>query len=240
MLLIVWDAIKGLGLHRSALWPALIIPGIGIIVTDWLFQYLAAGGLRSMAVWLLKLPVYVLFAVSCHRVIILGRSYLPNRFGVYWTWRETVFLGWLVGLGLLAAVLSLAISIGQLSLAEWHDIAVVTWVTDFFLFLLGGYFIMRFALVLPAAALEHRVTFRDSWAVTRGNGLALAIAISIPTYLATLLYEALDIVFVDSEAILASLPYFIVSLIETAVHIAIMSIAYKYLVFVSPNEGGAR
>lgn len=238
--MIVWDAIRGLVADRSTLWPALIIPGIGIMGTEWLFQYLAAEGLRSMAIWLLKLPVYVLFAVSCHRVIILGRSYLPSASGVYWTMRETVFLGWTIGLGLLAATLSLLIAFVRLLLRDWADMPTVTWITDLTLYLFAAYFLMRFALVLPAAALEHRLSFADSWAATRGNGLVLAFAIGVPAFMELLAFRTLDSIIATPEALLSSVPYFIVALITTAFQIAVMSIAYKYLVFVSPSEGGTK
>ena len=204
--------------------------------TDWLFGLLPAGSLSGIAAWLLQLPFYTLVAVTCHRVIVLGPSQLPAAFGLYWGRRETIFLGWLVGVGLLLAALTLFDMLLH-SLVDKSAPRVAVWIYDFLSYLFVAYFLMRFSFVLPAAALEHRLSFADSWRVTRGNGLVLALAMCVPAYLALLLFLGLDTVLADATAQLAQVPYRLVMLVQTVLHIAVLSIAYKYLVFVSPNEG---
>ena len=104
-------------------------------------------------------------------------------------------------------------------------------------YLFVSYFVMRFSLVLPASALEHRLSFTDSWAVPRGNGLVLALPVCIPAFLTSLLFWILDTVLGNSGTFLSTVPYMVVSLILMAVEIAVLSVAYKYLVFVSPDKG---
>ena len=148
-----------------------------------------------------------------------------------------IFLGWLVGVGLLLATLTL-FDMLLLSLVQESAPGVAVWIYEFLLYLLVAYFLMRFSFVLPAAALEHRLSFADSWRVTRGNGLVLALAMCVPAYLALLLFLGLDTLLADATTLVAQLPYRLVMLIQTVLHVAILSVAYKYLVFVSPTEGG--
>lgn len=236
VVLLLRDATRELLSKWQALLPALVLPVAGIIALAWIFDVIGAGGLNTIVWWLAYVPFYVLFAVSCHRTVILGADHLPSPWGIFWTRRETVFLGWVLGVTLLTVAASLVTGFLVLLMPVEDGNSALRWIRDASMYLFASYFILRFSMVLPASALDHRVTFGESWAATKGHGITLAIAVGIPVGIATLIVMALDFVIGNYELLLFSLPYWVVTFVLMAVEIAVLSIAYKYLFFITPNE----
>ncbi len=234
--LLLRDAIRELLAKRRALLPALLLPCAGITVLAWVFEIVGSEGLKMFVWWLAYAPFYVMFAVSCHRTVLLGTEQLPRASGIFWTRRETAFLGWFVGIALLAIAVSFVSGLLALMLPVSAGNTMLGWARAAVLYLFASYFILRFSLVLPASALEHRVTFAESWAATKGHGITLAVAVGIPAGLATMILLGLDRVIGNYESLLFTLPYYLVSFVLMAVEIAVLSIAYKYLFFITPNE----
>ena len=49
----------------------------------------------GMLIELVGIAVGMLIAISCHRLVILGVDSLPSAWGLFWSGRETRFLGWM-------------------------------------------------------------------------------------------------------------------------------------------------
>lgn len=176
-------------------------------------------------------PLYALFATVVHRVVLLGEHSLPNRWGIFWTERETRFLGWLIGVWFLYFALSLPTWMLGLVFSEAAPGLDVGWIATILSYILVAYFQGRFSLVLPATAIDKRSNFSEAWAMSHGKGMMIALALVIPAMILIpvewVLYGAVDDTFkpiVDLAWMLLALPVF-------AVEIAIISLAYDKLSF---------
>jgi len=105
-----------------------------------------------------------------------------------------------------------------------------TWIATFISYIVVAYFEGRFSLVLPATAIDKRSDFKKSWAMSRGKGMLIAIALVIPAMILipieTLLYD----VVADEFSPIADLVWLLIALPIFAIEIAIVSLAYDKLV----------
>jgi hypothetical protein len=114
-----------------------------------------------------------LIAVSCHRIVLLGETSLPSTWGLYWSTRELGYIGRAFVLGFLSrlpTILAGAILFFLSRRPLLSEISLVTW-------LAVAYPISRLSLVLPAMAIDQRVTFAESWQLSSGNGWRLAVVL---------------------------------------------------------------
>ena len=227
---LVADAISEVVARRVALIVAALPPMICILLLDIVTAQVAP---TSVLVYFLfslaALPLYAVFATVVHRVVLLGEHSLPNPWGLFWTERETRFLGWLFGIWLLYAALALPQAIINLLFSPAEDGVDIGWIGTILSYIVIAYFYGRFALVLPATAVDRRSDFRDSWNISRGNGLTIAMALVIPAMIMIpvewALYGALD----ESLWLAADVVWLVIALPVFAIEIAIISIAYRKL-----------
>lgn len=206
-----------------------MLPALGILLISALSEELTAYPVAQLLLALALLPFYVIFATACHRVVLLGENSIPNRWGMFWTERETRFLGWLVGILFLYFALSLPtgliLSLFSEVVAGWNT----AWVATSISYVVVAYFEGRFSLVLPATAIDKRSDFKKSWAMSRGKGMLIAIALVIPA----LITVPLEIVLYDKMgrelSPLADLIWLVLVLPIVAIEIAIISLAYNKL-----------
>lgn len=216
---------------RATLVGAAFLPIAGILLINVLSEEISPSGFSHFALVLATLPLYALFATIVHRVVLLGEHSLPNRYGIFWTERETRFLGWFIGICFLYFALSLPTILMSLVFSEAFSGQNVPSVVPILNYILVAYFEGRFSLVLPATAIDRRSNFKESWAMSRGRGMMIAVALVIPAVILIPIEWALfgvvnDAVrpIVDSVWILLVLPIF-------AVQIAIISLAFDKLSF---------
>jgi len=224
-LALVGEATKEIYRKRATLLSALLIPTIGILLTSALSAELGSSPIARTFLALAGIPFYVIIATVCHRVVLLGENSLPHRWGMFWTERETRFLGWLIGIWFLY----FGVSLPTLIILSLLSVDVAGWMATIMSYFVVAYFEGRFSLVLPATAIDRRSDFRESWAMSRGKGMMIAIALVIPVMflipIETLLYDAGVVEFspiADFVWLLIALPIF-------AVEIAIISLAYDRL-----------
>lgn len=228
---LVAEAISEVVRKRTTLLGAAFLPIAGIFLINALSAEITPSVLSQLVLLLVTLPLYALFATVVHRVVLLGEHSLPNRWGIFWTERETRFLGWLIGVWFLYYALSLPTGMIALVFSEAETGWDVMWVATILSYILVAYFEGRFSLVLPATAIDKRSNFRDSWAMSRGKGMMIAMALVIPAMILIpiewALYGAIDETFrpiMDLVWLILVLPIF-------AVQIAIISLAFDKLSF---------
>lgn len=225
VLAIVLESAQAIATNWRTLVAALAIPTAAMFGIAWIAERLGSGEVLGT---IAALPFYALFAVSCHRVIILGDRSLPNPYGLFWSYRETRFLGWLLVLGFLAIVFSIpALVLAFLVPSNLAGIA---------LFLVSTYFGVRFSLVLPATAVDDSPSLSDSWNSTSGNGVVLLLAVSVPLVVTSAIFFVFDAAFAGKQGYFYFLPYLLVSYILLAVEIGVISVAYKHIVHELPIE----
>jgi hypothetical protein len=216
---------------RTTLIGAAFLPMVGIFLINAVSAEMSLSGFSQFGIALTTLPFYTLFATVVHRVVLLGEQSLPNRWGIFWTEREFRFLGWLIGIWFLYFALSLPTGMIAIAFFEVFGFWNLTWVATFLSYIVVAYFEGRFSLVLPATATDRRSSFEESWAMSRGNGMMIAVALVIPAMILIpiewALYGAVD----DAFRPIMDLVWMLLVLPILAVEIAIISLAFDKLSF---------
>lgn len=217
--------------RRAALVGAAFLPIAGIFLINALSAAISPSGVSQIVFVLATLPLYALFATVVHRVVLLGERSLPNRYGIFWTERETRFLGWFIGIWFLYFALSLPTLVISLVFSEVFTDWNVAWVATLLSYMLVAYFEGRFSLVLPATAIDRRSNFKESWAMSRGRGMLIAVALVIPAVILIPIEWALYGVVNDAVRPIVDLIWMFLVLPIFAVEIAIISLAFDKLSF---------
>ena len=206
---------------------ALAVPAMGLSLIEYLTSYDVTTTWKFVLPQLVALLLYVLFAVTCHRLVLKRSGDVPAYGQLMWAWRETWFATWLVGITILAV----------LAVAPIYTI-MISWVgTDpdpehplmwlFYVVLLPFYFLLaRLSLVLPAVAVDERPNLPWAWRLGRGNSLPLFILVGILPWLSTLALASLHR---DNASIPESVMLNLVGLAVLAFEIVLLSFAYRVL-----------
>ncbi len=170
-------------LLRMIAFPALAVVAINVVVASQLDQEDPVGlfqehPLGASLAMVLSTGFGTMIAVSCHRLVILGVDSLPSAWGVFWSSRETRFLGWaalIYGsfMGGMLLVGRLASSLGA------EGVLIALSLMFFVLFPLAMYVLPRLSLVFPATAVGQRPSLRGSWRRSRSNGWRLVLVMFI-------------------------------------------------------------
>ena len=187
----------------------------------------------SWAMYLLWVVIFVIFAVHCHRLVLLGpQTDVPLIPG--WSWRETRFLLWGIAiylvLGFCIVLFSLILA-SPLSLQSGpvdadETAGVLRWVKHV-TGILATYVVARMVLVLPASAVDHKPNLRQVWMLSRGNGWRLAIIVGgLPWAFSWLI----DLANRDGASIVEWLFLAVAGIVLLVVEIAALSLSYRYLV----------
>ena len=195
------EAVQAIGKEWKALLKAIAVPTLvlgAVTVVNQLNQedldaagdgpgLLVAPGafLLSLLLALLSIGLLTMIAVSCHRLVILGVASLPNAWGLFWSGRETRFLGWIIAVTVLVVPYLLSVPLITRTLDAWLLLAVV--------FPFALYVSARLSLVLPATAIGQRPTLKRFWRLSRSNGWRLVLVLSpavLPVSLVFALYDS--------------------------------------------------
>jgi hypothetical protein len=130
-------------------------------------------------VWGVWALLWILFAVTCHRLVLLGQEADEVPLVPGWGWRETRFLGCFLLMtavtwgAVFAVLMPLGMVAGMLSPDGFQ--ASQPYISG----IIGIYFFARIGPVLPAAAIGAPVDFRETWRKTRGNTWRLMVIVGI-------------------------------------------------------------
>jgi hypothetical protein len=183
------EAIQAIAKYWQALLKAIAVPALvlasanvvqaGQMQGDQLDQGIPLSVFLSGA---LSFGFAMMIAISCHRLVILGVDSLPSAWGLFWSRRETRFLGWSMLLPLIAflPLVVLAILVGILVAVLGPGFAAVG-LLALILLPFVMYALARLSLVLPATAIGQRPTLKGSWRLSRSNGWRLALVMFLPS-----------------------------------------------------------
>jgi hypothetical protein len=180
-----------------------------------------------------------MFATICHRVVLLGAGSLASRWGLFWSMRETRFIGWLLVLGAIVLAVSLPITylISKLPFwaLEWLVMSSPFSISFYTCVLASTYIDGRFGLVLPATAIGRSMNPLKSWRFTAGSGWSIFVALMVPILLTDLIdYLVFDLL-LSSQLMIVSVVRSLLYYPLIAVGVVVITIAYRDLV-VSPND----
>jgi len=198
--LAVWatirEAVQAIAKEWKALLKGIAVPALVLAAVNVFFQrnpeYVEAvfpdlsspsqDLLQTVAEPALSVGFAMMIAISCHRLVILGVDSLPSAWGLFWSRRETRFLGWSMLISLITALpfavvgILVGILVAVLGRSFTVSAAVPLSVLPFVL-----YASARLSLVLPATAIGQRPTLKGSWRLSRSNGWRLALVMLLPS-----------------------------------------------------------
>jgi hypothetical protein len=220
--------------NRKAFVRALAFP-LALLATLMLSWYFTDALLANFVKFLLCVAyaaLFTLFAVTCHRLVLLDPAAVARNPVPSWSRREGLFFGWMVGAWLLFLVVflvTLAIAVNALGMVFE---SVRTSPAEAFGWLETAarmpalYVFARLSPLFPATAVDRKVDLKWAWRLTRGNGLRLMLIVGfLPwalSYVPPLLYR--------SEATaLETILLTVAGIALFAVEIAALSISYREL-----------
>lgn len=239
---VLTDALLELRENGRTLLLALAPPAIGIaLLTVWEEQQ-PPGTVLGLLLMLPLLFLYALFAVTCHRVILLGRERLPNAFGVYASkevWQYTGAMVMFMIIGMMAGMLLALFLVPILELFGPGTGQVVALGMLVVLGILAIAAISRVILLFPALAIGAGRSLSDIAELSKPVWLRLTVLIFVSIVLTTLVSWPLTwLMEVSGSPIAAVIPAFLSTLVG-AYGVAVVSCAYRaHVQHGEANDGG--
>jgi hypothetical protein len=191
----------------------------------------------ELAITFIGLLAFTLFAVTCHRVILLEEDAVPS-YGIFsWSARETRFFGWstIGALVFLAVFILLRLAL-PLSSIWLSSVEAISWLGYAIILLPGAYLFSRLSILLPATALDNRHGIAWAWRITEHNGWRMTLMAAV---IPGMIVQAQDYLVTSNLVLdfLFSIGIYAISVLE----IALLSESYRYLCNtpVEPQPEGA-
>jgi hypothetical protein len=223
---VVAEAFRFPWAHRGAFAKGLAVPAAAIVAIQ-VGKYLAEEQLTQAvgwAVWVASGMLWVLFAITCHRLVLLELRSTDVHVIPGWGLRETWFVGWLVlvTLIILAIVWVILTVVGAVIGTISHEFFEVT--VNPMAKVIGTYFFARMALVFPATAIDTRTSLLKAWRQTRGNGWRMVVIVGVLpgafNYLAS-------VIFGDEPGVARAVMVSALATVVLAIEIALLSLSYR-------------
>jgi hypothetical protein len=258
---IVSEAVHYAWGRRRHFGSLLILPTIFFIIykvieDKWFFPYIESASpsaiLKALVEYLvLGIPysmVFAIFAIACHRSILLGPYTVPSFGFLGWSYRETRFLLFSIALASLTVLMiGLSILLGVVSTLplalfadtfkslfqaypwlEPEDGSAGMFLAYVFAVFLVAYSIGRLSLVFPATAVDRCVSFKWAWLNSEHHDVRLAFLVGVVP-LASILFQ--DFIIQSINEWLAPIVHYVLKSILycvlLVVEIAILSISYR-------------
>jgi len=181
----------------------------------------------------------VLFAVTCHRLVLLPKADKDQAFQFSAYWRLIRFLLWVIGLSILEGLVSFPFSAAMAWFIDTYlldEMAKGSGTVDerfgslSYLFTLSTlpaiYLIARVSVVFPSIAVDRPLSIGSAWSLTKGNGWKMAVIVFLFPWLLFKLIEFLPTTGLGEWAWLATIPF--VALVFV-VQISALSMSYGQL-----------
>ena len=181
---------------------------------------------------ILTIASILMAVVGCHRTFLMSPEDVNNTRAIRWTGREMRFLGWWVAIGVITCIIAIPFAMVEMPIIRNLLEYEAKYKFYFYLILILVnlpiyYFIARWSLILPAAAIDKRnLSLFWAWDLSKDNGLRLLVLIGLIPLLAELIFN----LFIPNSASLIftyfiNLLWFVISVME----IGLLSLSYAYL-----------
>ena len=169
---------------RERFVEALTLPLTAIFALTISWHY-GADYLSDRSSWLLYFVssvLFVVFAVTCHRLVLIPPTAHSSKVRPHWTLREVLFLFWTGVLGLVVVVVEAVVGTVLLNFVPGVEVKPnqesFQWIMSASR-ILGLYLFSRLCFVLPATALGKMPSFKWAWRQTKGNGWRLFAVVTV-------------------------------------------------------------
>jgi hypothetical protein len=217
--------------NRRAFSRALAIPLL-LLVTLTLSWYFTGEYLPELSAWLFYLGygvLFVIFAVTCHRLVLLDPPSIASRLYPRWSSRETRFILWMVGVWLIITAAFIVVSplLVNVSLL-WSRKPDEDWLgwSLFVAKLPALYVFARLCLVFPATAIDKRVNLQWAWRRTEGNGWRLVLIVAVLPWILT---QLVNLLYRGNASTIETIVLTFVGCALFAVEVAALSLSYREL-----------
>jgi len=236
---VIIEALSEFARNFPALLKALIVPALGIFLIESIETNFPSGFPWTFGFWALSAPFYALFAVVCHRTVILGAGSLPSSVGIFWSERETRFVGWTIALTILGWFSAFLFGFLALIVPRSAFGMSTPWLPFLTLGLLFGYFYARLSLVFPATAVDHTTSLSIAWNTSSGHGARMVSAFVIVLIPAIAIYYMAAELILDPNGILSQVVGNIIWYLILALSICLLSVIYRVLSGMETVDGAA-
>jgi hypothetical protein len=219
--------------HRKAFARALVIPVALFMAFSVLWHYYGITQLPWFAALIVNAAygmVFTLFAVTCHRLVLLDPESPSRAWRPRWTLRETRFILWLSGLWLVGVAASMALLavVGTVWVNVAGDSGIDLDRMQLAVQLVLLYPLARLCVLFPATAVDRdpMPNLRWAWDLTRDNGWRLVVIVG---FLPWLFAQLVDLAYRSNATWLEWLLLSVLAIVFLAVEIAAVSISYREL-----------
>lgn len=204
---------------------------IAVLMLSW---YYAKAYVSELASWLLVVVygvLFTLFAVACHRLVLLGSESSTTRFIPRWSWRETRFFAWWIAVFLIHAAVWYASLFPPLTVfanvSPLRD-TLETWTKwiDSAARIPALYVSARLSLVFPATAIDKRPDLKWSWNLSRNNGWRLVVVVGV---LPWVISKIVGLLYRENATVLETVVLSTLGIALFAIEIAALSLSYREL-----------
>ena len=204
--------------YKYTLAKALLIP-FALYMTLDAVEILEPSFIASIGFAIAYLMIQTLFAITTHRVILLGPESVPKWGVLKWSKRETFFALHILGLAVLTGILGGMVTFLVSMLIPFANI--LGWGSALIFIGAVAWLFARLALVFPAIAIDQGVSFKYSWKLTKNHQFLMVLVVVI--FPALLLIPAYLLSSIQYSFILTSF----LSSFATVFMVAALSVAYK-------------
>jgi len=207
--------------------PTLLL--VTIWATNWLF-FEPAKDLTAWVVWSVYKIAFVIFAVACHRLVLVeaATSTFQFSFGV----REVKFVSWAVavyGIFYFIAAVPITVVMNLSTTSDALDSPEFFYYAQLLSSIPATYILARLCLVFPATAIDMKYGLSWSWAQTRGNGWRIFVIIGLyPWLISTVIW----LVSRDEPTLIEQVFTALLYYVGLALEVFALSLTYKYMVAV--------
>jgi hypothetical protein len=229
---IICDAFQFVWDRRTRLLYALAVPVALLLVVDHAFTLANKDPLKFVQAFI-QMAIYILFAITCHRVALIGDEGVPHYGLRSWSLRESRYLGWSVIILVVWLLFSFVVNSFYVSMivskveagasAETYQ-SYKYWLTPFYIPIL--YILSRLSVLCPAIALDQKVDAQWVWRLTAHNGWRLTVIVSLMPWV---LYFVLNLLLRENATFVESIILQLLGFILLAVEVVALSFCYKHL-----------
>ena len=212
---------------------ALIIPATAIFILKF-SPYLINWVFSSASLWdnalfrsvdvIIQTAFYILFAITCHRLALIGNQSVPEYGMLSWTKRESNFLIWLFVVSIAGGITYQVISLPLLNISEASENNLGE--SYYLAYIPTLYILSRLSLLYPATAVDRQVDLRWAWRLSKNNGWRLTIVVG---FLPMFFVYLTDFLLRENATWIEYMIFQILGFIILAVEIVALSFSYKHL-----------
>ncbi|HJT61976.1 MAG TPA: hypothetical protein VJ797_09870 [Burkholderiales bacterium] len=219
--------------RRSDFAWALAVP-LALLAGLSLAWYFAEAMLRQVQGWWLFVlywgvfaAFFTLFAVTCHRLVLVPSGRVRSIQSPRWSARESRFLFWVLTLWIVYLVVWWLAMLVSANLLPTDEVAGWLKVIESVASVPALYLIARLSLVFPATAIDRPAGLRWAWRTSRGNGWRLVVVVTV---LPWLMSHLVGLLYRDEATAAEIVLLTVLGTALFALEIAALSVAYRELV----------